>query len=291
MVEKAFDANKEGAGVAWREEGCVRWKKGLELDEVKQLCQTLPIPYVAHFRIASTGGKRRSLCHPFPIEHNVSLSLEGKTNGNVLFHNGHWGKWKETVLEATLKMSTAKIPTGKWSDTRAIAWMVSHYGLGILEFIDEKCCVFGVKELEVFGGPWHPYEDGNIWASNKSFDTKTNYGSYYDEMWHQSMCRDRRCVRKDLDKDGWCPEHAPKKEAKSDKVIDIPKVMSEAGAAAGSSGGDPTATPFVKLLRAFKDGKISRKQFKKAKKALDEGRIAHVLTDLSMKEMAIVVKH
>lgn len=169
QAAKMWAANKYGGGMAWREKGKVIWRKGLSLDEIVELIQALPLPYVAHFRIPSGGfSPHNSLTHPFPIQKNVPLELDGSTKGSVLFHNGHWSQWKSTIMDASVR-GAYQIPVGKWSDSRAMAWMAAHFGMGMLEFIDEKAVVFGPDELELFQpGGWSKVGTG-IWVSNNGW--------------------------------------------------------------------------------------------------------------------------
>ncbi len=169
-VEKMWVANPAGGGVAWRDGDVVVWRKGLEEDEMIELCATVPLPFIAHFRVPSGGfGASKALTHPFPITKDVDLALEGRTKGAVLFHNGHWKDWKETSLKTAVAQSRSKLPTGRWSDTRAMAWAASHYGLGILEFIDEKVIVFTPSVIEVFQPLGWSKVDG-LWVSNKGWE-------------------------------------------------------------------------------------------------------------------------
>src|SRR3989304_6023640 len=100
MVELAFAKNNHGAGVAWRSEvdgkPVVRWEKGLDIEAIRGRVETLPLPFVCHFRLPSkdTPGKLGHMCHPFPLNSGVSLELKGTTEGYVLFHNGHWNNWR-----------------------------------------------------------------------------------------------------------------------------------------------------------------------------------------------------
>src|SRR5690348_8095603 len=87
-VEACYKRNDDGAGIAWlgqleeanstpkhsngrhgdssaKTHSKVIWKKGLSLKEVSELTESLPLPYVVHFRIASAGGKSVRLTHPF----------------------------------------------------------------------------------------------------------------------------------------------------------------------------------------------------------------------------------
>lgn len=256
MVEKAFDTNNSGAGIAWREKGNVRWEKGLDVDEIKELCKTAPIPFVAHFRIPSCGGVTPALCHPFPIEKDVNLALSGNTKSHVLFHNGHWGQWKATVLETAVKRG-AKLPVGKWSDSRGMAWTAYHYGLGILEMIDEKTIAFGPgpDDLELTGSGWAKVN--GVWCSNKLWEGRTVYQS--------GMYGNRGAGYF-----GTAPASlagSTKSEVKTDGKEDKKE----------ETGGSPAVTPFVwskvtsltQALDLFSKGTISKKQLKRIRRAID----------------------
>lgn len=170
MVRKMYQRNHYGGGIAYREENkegrvAVKWKKGLDLDEMLDANRRLPFPYVLHFRIPSTGTPLRSgMCHPFPLDPRVQLDLSGTTLNGVLFHNGYWTSWKHTVQDAAIK-SGKKIPTDSWSDSRGLAWMAHNFGLGILELIDEKVVAFGPDFVEVYGNGWEKVD--GVWVSNK----------------------------------------------------------------------------------------------------------------------------
>jgi NADH:ubiquinone oxidoreductase subunit len=170
MVGRAFTANSEGAGVAWRQDGKVFWEKGLDIDKMQEKCAELELPYVAHFRISTCGGNTPLLCHPFPIMKDVPLDLKGSTTGYVLFHNGHWTRWKDLTLEGAFKRGN-KIPPGVWSDTRAMALAAHNLGLGALNFIGEKAIAFGPNTIEIFEGPSFTEDDG-VWCSNMSWKTR-----------------------------------------------------------------------------------------------------------------------
>lgn len=156
-----WEANGHGGGVAWRADGLVHWKKGLDLNEMLALNRTMPLPYVMHFRIPSGDtSKSQLVCHPFIVSNECPAdAYEGTTTDYVLFHNGHWASWKHKVEELARTNQVAKLPTGPWSDSRALAWYSSHLGLGILEFIDEKVICFGPNPLdEELFGKWSVYK-------------------------------------------------------------------------------------------------------------------------------------
>lgn len=167
MVGRSFLKNDKGAGIAWREEvdgkKVVKWKKGLEMDEIQDLCKKVPLPFVAHFRIPSFGGPHKLLNHPFPVDPQAELAYEGQTEGKVLFHNGSWSEWRKFSLD-TASRQPEKFPKGRWSDTRAMAWCASIYGLGVLELINEKVIVFSPENIDIFGDGWD--EVDGVFVSN-----------------------------------------------------------------------------------------------------------------------------
>ncbi len=234
MIEKAWEKNKHGGGLAWREVNKtsgkkeVHWKKGVEtVAEMKTLIAELPLPFIAHFRIASVdgGGVNPKLTHPFPITKTVPLFLDGITQGDVLFHNGNWKDWDGECRAAAIN-SNNKVPTGKWSDTRGMAWLCAIYGNGFMELLpNQKGVIFGPNGYDIFtGNGWEEIEDGDVkvWCSNDYFWPKAttynhgnhhtsynqgqNYGSFHGSN-VKPMCVFPRCIRTDIDDKKYCPDH------------------------------------------------------------------------------------
>jgi len=263
MITQAYEKNPEGAGFAWREkapngEEIVHWVKGLDLPESIKLFKKLPLPYIAHFRIASSGfAKSAALCHPFPIQKDVSLATEGKTKGFVMFHNGYWNNWKTGVMDG-LKGTTYKIPPGRWSDTRAMAWMAAHYGVAILNFIDEKAVAFSPKNIDVFGVGWSKI--GEVWASNRFFDqggTKMyphnqGKGSLYTtppaSMTHSTSSNSGKVIS-------------------SESAREATVLSNDA-----EPRGALTVVPFDRAVLLNKIGQLSKNQLKHARKATEKNR-------------------
>lgn len=162
-LEAMWDANSDGAGIAWQEKKRVRFKKGLGWEEVRDLALTVPVPFVVHFRISSVGPVTGALTHPFPINASASLEQNG-TAERVLFHNGTWTDWQKEGRLAVFN-SGAKLPTGRWSDTRMMALIAHYYGEGILDLIGEKVVTFGaggLKDINVYGRPWSIFNKDNM---------------------------------------------------------------------------------------------------------------------------------
>lgn len=234
MMEKAWNANDDGGGIAWIEPATdgdgneVVWRKGLNLKEITELALVAPFPFVAHFRIASSGGVNKYLTHPFPIDNKASLALEGRTKGGVLFHNGTWATWEDACLKAVLGTGT-KVPSGRWSDTRAMAWLCSIYGTGFMEFLSRQkgVALMANEDYEVFTGDGWSDVDG-IWCSNDHFLYRGS-GSVFT-----GMCKANYCTRRDnLDKDGYCPSHC---DPKKGVTVSTPVV--------GTGGSSTNAAPF-----------------------------------------------
>ena len=120
--------NPHGAGVAWREDGVVRWFKGLEPRELEPLIAGLSGEIVIHFRWASVGEVTPKLCHPFPVSAKATTRLSGHARA-VLFHNGTWCQWRETLR----RMPKHRMPDGLLSDTRVAASLVDLCGMDVFD--------------------------------------------------------------------------------------------------------------------------------------------------------------
>lgn len=199
-VKRMFGSNRDGGGVAWREGDRVHWHKGLNEEEMKAACLSLPIPYIAHFRIASCGGIRADLTHPFPITKDVPLALKGSTTGAVLFHNGHYHRWKDQLLLMAVG-SGMKIPTGAWSDSRLMAWVAAHCGLNVLPFFDEKVVAFGLHDMDIWGGGWS--EVDGLYVSNRTWEHSHMVSHGYQNM----VCRYKQCKKTRETDSVFCADH------------------------------------------------------------------------------------
>lgn len=164
-IRNGFSNHPDGTGIAWHENGEVHYKKNLTVDEAIKMAAELPVGYIIHFRWASVGGKDKSLIHPFPIRKDVPLAESG-TAKSVLFHNGHWEQWNNVLVNHLSSRIT--LPRGKWSDTRAIAFLVSVHGQGILKLI-ESAGKFIVMQNGKNYGFGHFEEEEGVSYSNSSY--------------------------------------------------------------------------------------------------------------------------
>lgn len=131
------------------------------------MTQSLPLPYIAHFRIASAGGKAVQLTHPFAIDDQGTCTIEGSAE-KVLFHNGHWRDWEDYALRHAVA-AQIDVPSGPLSDTRVAAWMASRMGTNWLRFIDTSRFVIlqatDKNPIWFYNDGWS--EEDGVWYSNK----------------------------------------------------------------------------------------------------------------------------
>lgn len=274
MLDQAWTMNRDGGGMCWREPDPtdpskvqVVWKKGLTLDEVQELNKNVPLPFVIHMRIASVdgGGVHKNLTHPFEVSEHASIALEGRTANPVLFHNGNWKNWEERALEVAIK-SRVGVPTGRWSDSRAMAWLSHVCGYGFMNFLpDQRGLMFGTSWYNVFNGPgWERVKDDTgveFWCSNRR--PWMNAFKYNE---HQ-VCKFSKCQRHDLNSQGWCPDHPGGREKLSDMIKDMcPPVVVPGGA---------TTTPPPFLSQGSLQGTVPLLTQSLAEKFYNEGKISH----------------
>lgn len=152
VIRQCWQSNPHGAGIAWRENGEVRWRKTDDIDELMALSETKRGEIVLHFRIASVGRVCAELRHPFPVEKASPLSDSGKAKA-VLFQNGTWGGWREALDRAARKGH--KVPAGEMSDARAAAWLCSIYGKDYIRSCGASRWVFFGAHATSYFGDWH----------------------------------------------------------------------------------------------------------------------------------------
>ena len=103
------------------------------------------------------------------------------------------------------------LPPEKWSDSRAMAWAAAHYGLGMLELIDEKACAFGPDKIEVFNVSSWTHLDG-LWVSNRGWEGR-NWRQTVDneEDWsvfgNTKICQEVHCMKQSTEGSAYCQEH------------------------------------------------------------------------------------
>jgi hypothetical protein len=167
-IDLALAANPDGAGIAWIDNGKVRFLKGVGADVVEEVCAlaaTVPVPFIVHFRITTVGETCDALCHPFPLSGGAMTRTKGVSKRGVLFHNGTWKDWRGSLLQAATASGMA-IGDGPMSDSRAMAHLAIILGTSILGAIEgQRIAVLTPRGIERFGDGWTEIITG-VHASN-----------------------------------------------------------------------------------------------------------------------------
>ena len=164
VLDACHDANPHGAGVAWREDGRVRWMKNLEPDDLDALLPELPGEVVVHFRWASVGGVDADLCHPFPVTRKAETDLFGSAKA-VVFQNGTWTAYDE-ALRRLASGHRRKLPAGPMSDTRAAALCAHVHGRRVLSKLPGRWVWMDGTQTRLYGD-WENHR--GMLASNLHF--------------------------------------------------------------------------------------------------------------------------
>ena len=130
MLEKFNSSNGDGFGVGWFEkDNLAYYKKGMNLNEVKEFVAVLKLPFIIHARLASCGGKSLLLTHPYEITEQSELKFNGSSE-RLLFQNGHL-----SIKDVEIYLYCAGIDvlsTDLMTDTRAISMILSKNNTMIL---------------------------------------------------------------------------------------------------------------------------------------------------------------
>jgi len=116
---RMWRSNSDGFGLMYRAHDGAGIVKGLmDEQEAWEVYSRLPegVPYILHFRLATHGGVRPELTHPFVVSEESPLIQAGVVCEPVLAHNGVWSLHASKEHEVQLK--------GPVSDTRVLAaWL------------------------------------------------------------------------------------------------------------------------------------------------------------------------
>lgn len=207
-LKKMEKTNPHGAGIAWVKNGLVNYVKGKNLTS-KQIMKIIKREkikdnFVIHYRITSSGTTCDELTHPFIInaDGNNPQIYQGKES--LLVHNGTiQANWEEWLIQ-TCASKGIKLPSGKLSDSRAIAFLIYHLGENILNLIDlesEKFCIISTEGIKQYGSF---VKSKGILCSNNyhnmSFNTFDDHSWYYDKSDNYVNDKDlcQKCLVNDI---------------------------------------------------------------------------------------------
>jgi hypothetical protein len=175
-LRSAEDMNSHGGSIAWlNKDGTKSYKKGITAKRISKIINRKLIPQglttaIIHFRIASVGGVKRNLNHPFEISNKVELNMEKyNTSKDLLFHNGTWEEYNDVLVQylKTCK-NTPTIPRGNYSDSRVMAYLAHKMGAKtmaskVVGF--NKVAILTSKGIVKYGAGWCNYK-GNKCSNN-----------------------------------------------------------------------------------------------------------------------------
>jgi len=149
ILRKAWTKNDDGAGIIWMNKNRkAEYVKGIEtLSELYTYVQSIELPFIIHFRLASVGGVNPLLTQPFEINKDSPLKVAGVCD-RLLLHNGTESDYRKYLSACDVDIPLEKDGTTEqaMSDTRAIAMILArHRGYNFLDTASGKFVVIGYK--------------------------------------------------------------------------------------------------------------------------------------------------
>lgn len=265
-IIKMGNANGDGFGFAWAEDGVVHWWKTIEYNDeyFTHLVSSLKeFPRFVHFRLSTVGGVRVDLCHPFEIGPMAACQERGHAN-KVMMHNGHW--FRSGEIFDILKREGALPDLGPWSDTRIAALMAAQDEDWLTVVTGRVATMDGEGNMKLLGS-WDKLRDGII-VSNKSWDHEYNYRrtgagrrwegwGWTEKSWMEKEKHEaEKKTQKEKEEKEKEKEHGKEKEAKGNSASAHGAMGVRHGDRLLSSGGNSVESPQERKekLEKFKAG-------------------------------------
>lgn len=132
-ITKWYRHNQDGIGIAWYSgKKRLNYLKGkLQPDDVVKLVNELELPFVIHFRAATSGSRSAEMAHPFIIWSELNFPLKFTTQTeSLLFHNGSISLKVEWIYRFVSYVSKNTEKLLKYeshlSDTAKLAFILSY---------------------------------------------------------------------------------------------------------------------------------------------------------------------
>ncbi len=237
IIQKCADHNKDGGGFMYVKDKRVHIHKGYS-DAAKMfddIMENVPetAPIVVHFRLATHGGVKAALCHPFPItkDFDKMCALDISCSYGVA-HNGIFGYSKKD--------------TGDYSDTQhfiadTLCDVIRYIEVDIVRklFLNalgtNKLALLSAKGTLRLLGTFE--KDGDVWFSNKYWDVKpVVYGGGYwnNREWDKCcICHTRSWVSLDSRVCVKCTQEAAKTESSTKAVTKVEKIYGKCAICGG----------------------------------------------------------
>jgi predicted glutamine amidotransferase len=174
VFERMWRSNDDGFGMMYRTREGVAVVKGiLNEEEAWETYSQLPegVPHVLHFRLATHGGVKPELTHPFVVSEDSPLVQAGVSERPVLAHNGVWSlhalKQKEVRLEGPVSDTRVLAAwLGRMAKDRPIGEVLAKHYYEVLSAGRVVVVDPATWKLHLVG---HWVREGNLLFSNHSF--------------------------------------------------------------------------------------------------------------------------
>jgi len=165
--ETCWIYNPDGVGFAYIRDGVNVYEKGfMNIKDAWARYETLELPHVCHFRLASFGPVVPELTHPFICTPESPTPLTYTGPLPIMLHNGVAVEWQK-ILES-------KKLDGVINDTRALASYIGSYGVDKAAALNRKVggryVLLANNEYLLFGGFFH--NKGIYFSNDRIFSTK-----------------------------------------------------------------------------------------------------------------------
>lgn len=176
-----WNKNSHGAGIMWRTENQVNFSKGyMDFNNFYRDFLIIKRDYnfecAVHFRIATSGGINKQMCHPFPITNSeTKIKIERGSSDVMIMHNGIISISPRKGLNDTCEYIIDELYPIYKKDKRFFLHLKESDESKIQNRIGYSKLLFFSKEGIKMIGDWKKFHD--CYCSNLSFETP-NYSTY-----------------------------------------------------------------------------------------------------------------
>lgn len=196
-LKDAESLNPHGGSIGWIENGKTNFHKGLKAKKINKIIQKQLKPKniktaIIHFRISSSGDIQNPKIqnnHPFVVNEQASNDISLKNiDYPLLFHNGTFDDIFDILIEV-IKGKMVKIPSGDYTDSRIMAYLVHLKGVNFLKKVIKgwnKIAILDPKEgIIKIGSNWAKIGENE--CSNDYFIESNRYSKNHYSFFDSDM--------------------------------------------------------------------------------------------------------
>lgn len=176
-----WNKNPHGCGIMWRTKDKVNFSKGyMDFSDFYKDFLIIKRDYnfecAVHFRIATSGGINKQMCHPFPLTNSEDKIKKEKGSSDVMImHNGVISINPRKGLNDTCEYIIDELYPIYKGDNRFFLHLPTEMESEIVDRIGYSKLLFFSKEGVKMIGDWKKFND--CYCSNLYFDTPS-YSTY-----------------------------------------------------------------------------------------------------------------